>query len=821
MKRGFLVGLLFLWAVIPAEARQGFPPASFAQPVQLLRSVDMVVLPPVDADALRAEDDKMQAEGAGGPARFAAPIPVALEASRDGSWETLPDGSRLWRLRVVSPGAYSLNFGFSRFRLPDGAAVYFYPAASVPVQDGGGQGGVDGPRDPDRQRDGPTAGAPVAATPTWDGPYESADASPDGQFWTAVVAGDDAVIELWVPADAAFDPELVIAQVGHDYRGFASLARALVAPGGNQGSCNNDVICPQGDPWRNEIRSVGCYSLGGSRICTGTLVNSHDPDHPPYFLTAYHCTVSEANAASIVVYWNYDSPHCGDLAGGPLAQHQTGSQLKARYSVSDFCLVRLTQEPDPAFNVYYTGWDAREATMPASAVCIHHPGCYEKAISFCNMPLALASYLDGTTPGDGTHWRVPQWDDGTTEPGSSGSGLWDASHHLVGQLHGGWASCTSITSDFFGRLSRSWEGGGVATSRLKTWLDPAGTGVLFVDGRNWDGCAAVPGNADCDPAGEVTTQDLVAIVNHILGTVTITGQGFRNADQNGDGRLSVVDLVAMVNIMLHGAPKVSERAVATGRPIQVGAGTVPTAGVTAPGIAQKEWRLEAGFDPKQRAVVFTMVPELGSDGSGSPAAGPEAGPAAISIVLAADPGAFALGPLPMSFPSGGGWQGLAMTTADGTVRAVLFDPEAGASGRPPSFALPVAGCNGDVRWVEGDAADGSAGAVRLEAAGFPVRIPLPDGGNRPARGTLAVQPNPARGACTLRFDLALAAEAAFTVHDPAGRVVLTRNLGSVAAGSAVAELSERDTAALAPGLYFVRLTLDGRHAGTARLIVAR
>jgi hypothetical protein len=815
MKRALPAILLVLAAVVPAQARQGFPPASFAQPVQMLRSVDMVVLPAVDIAALQAEDEKALVEGPGGPARFAAAIPVDLDATRDGSWETLPDGSRIWRLRVVSPGAFSLNFGFSRFRLPDGATVHFYPVTSVPVQAGGTPRGQDGPIDPARAA---SADAAVAAASAWDGPYESADASPDGQFWTAVVPGDDAMVELWVPAEAAFEPELVISQVGHDYRGFASLARALLAPGEKQGNCNNDVICPVGDPWRNEIRSVAVYTLSGSFVCTGTLVNSHDPDHPPYFLTAFHCGISASNDESMVVYWNFESPICGDLNGGSLAQHQTGAELKAKYSVSDFCLVRLAFVPDPAFNVYSAGWDAREATMPVAAVCIHHPGCDEKAISFCNTPITLATYLFEPTPGDGTHWCVHKWDDGTTERGSSGSGLWNPDHRLVGQLHGGTASCTSITSDYFGRLSHSWEGGGLAASQLKAWLDPAATNVLFVDGRNWDGRSTLPGDANRDST--LNMQDLVAIANHILEAQAIVGQGFINADRNSDGRLSVVDLVAVVNIILQGRPLARGATGVAEAAVGRGSGLAATSGAGIPGFATEALRLEAVFDPTERMLVFTIVPS--STGAGeAPATALGVGPAAISLVLAADPGMFAPGLFPMRFPEGGGWQGLAMTAADGTVRAILFDPGAGASMVPRSFALPLAGDAGEVRLVDGDAADGAACALRLTATGFPVRVGPADEGRLPGRITIAVRPNPARGACTLRFALPLAGEATVTLHDPAGRVVLSRNLGRLVAGSGMSEFSARDVAALAPGLYFVRLTLDGRRAGTARLIVAR
>ena len=815
MKRALPAILLALAAVVPAQARQGFPPASFAQPVQMLRSVDLVVLPAVDVAALRAEDEKALVEGIGGPARFAAAIPVDLDATRDGSWETLPDGSRIWRLRVVSPGAFSLNFGFSRFRLPDGATVHFYPVTAVPVQAGGTPHGQDGPTDPARAA---SADAAVAAASAWDGPYEAADASPDGQFWTAVVPGDDAMVELWVHAEAAFEPELVISQVGHDYRGFASLARALLAPGEKQGNCNNDVICPVGDPWRNEIRSVAVYSRSGSMTCTGTLVNSHDPDHPPYFLTANHCLIDSVNDASVVVYWNFESPVCGALSRGSLAQHQTGAELKAKYSVSDFCLVRLAFVPDPAFNVYYAGWDAREAAMPAAAVCIHHPTTDEKAISFCNTPITPATYLFEPTPGDGTHWCVHKWDDGTTEPGSSGSGLWNPDHRLVGQLHGGYASCTSITSDYFGRLSRSWGGGGAAASQLKAWFDPAATNVLFVDGRNWDGRSTLPGDANRDST--LNVQDLVAIANHILGTQAIVGQGFINADRNFDRRLSVVDLVAVVNIILQGRPlarggsEVAEVAAGSG------IGPAATPGAHIPGFATAPLRLEAAFDPADRTVVFTIVPSS-RDAGDAPATAPGVGPAAISLVLAADPGTFAPGLFPVRFPEGGGWQGLAMAAVDGTVRAILFDPGAGASMVPRSFALPVAGDAGEVRLVDGDAADGAACALRLTATGFPVRIGPADEGHPSGRVTIAVRPNPARRACTLCFALPFAGEAAVTLHDPAGRVVLSRNLGRLVAGGCLSEFSAQDVAALAPGLYFVRLTLDGRHVGTARLIVAR
>ena len=52
---------------------------------------------------------------------------------------------------------------------------------------------------------------------------------------------------------------------------------------------------------------------------------------------------------------------------------------------------------------------------------------------------------------------------------------------MVGQLEGGFSSCTSQTSDWYGRFSVSWEGGGSPSTRLRDWLDPGSTGALTVD----------------------------------------------------------------------------------------------------------------------------------------------------------------------------------------------------------------------------------------------------------------------------------------------------------------------------------------------------
>ena len=137
-------------------------------------------------------------------------------------------------------------------------------------------------------------------------------------------------------------------------------------------------------------------------------------------------------------------------------------------------------QPNPAWKVTYAGWD-RSGAEATTAVAIHHPATDEKRISFEFQPTTTTDYLGTSVPGAGTHVRVEDWDIGTTEPGSSGSPLFDQDHRVIGQLHGGYAACGNDDADWYGRFSVSWNGGGSPSTRLSDWLDPIGSGATTVD----------------------------------------------------------------------------------------------------------------------------------------------------------------------------------------------------------------------------------------------------------------------------------------------------------------------------------------------------
>ena len=438
-----LVGASASLAATPAEqinplAVQGPVALEFA--VKALAVVPSFDAMPVDRDVALTED--IAREEAGEAPRFALPQAVSLTPETAGGWEQLNEQFVMWRLRVTSPGAMSLNLGFTEYRLPKGGRLTLYPTDVKAFDD---------PR-----------GVRV---------FTDQDNEDHGQLWTPVVVSDDIMVELVLPVESRHDYELVLGSVNRGYRFFGENLAQMKED--KAGTCNVDVICAEGDAWRLEINSVGVITTGGALMCTGSMLNNTAHDGTPYFLTANHCGVNSGNAASLVVYWNFQSPVCGAQSGGSLTDFQTGAVFLAASSTSDFTLVRMDDPVLPAHKVSFAGWEKSSAD-PTSATAIHHPNCDEKSISFENQPTSTTTYLSNAVPGDGTHICITDWDVGTTEPGSSGSPLFDQNHHVVGQLHGGYAACGNNSSDWYGRFSRSW-------TSISTWLDPTASGVSNID----------------------------------------------------------------------------------------------------------------------------------------------------------------------------------------------------------------------------------------------------------------------------------------------------------------------------------------------------
>ena len=137
---------------------------------------------------------------------------------------------------------------------------------------------------------------------------------------------------------------------------------------------------------------------------------------------------------------------------------------------------------------------------------IHHPSGQEKRITLTQAPLVVTSQFLENNPGDGNFLMVPTWTTGTTEPGSSGAGLWNPEHRLIGQFSGGYSSCAVQSPDWFGRLS--------AAGPLAAHLDPLGLGATTLDGMYGDGS---PGKEPVRSATRAATGGAMSAFSLLLG----------------------------------------------------------------------------------------------------------------------------------------------------------------------------------------------------------------------------------------------------------------------------------------------------------------
>lgn len=497
--KGAFLACLFFVASNYAQISEGGTPYSFSKSVIPIEQIAQIDMPFVDVETLLAQDRIDDAKGV--PFRFGFPIDVKYNMSTSGTWETLPNGDKIWRLRIFSNGATTLNFIFDDFYLPDGTKFYIYNAAKTEII----------------------------------GAFTSRNNNEDGGFATGLVRGETCVFEYYQPAGTMGIPHIGLSNVIHGYKNaFTHLG--IGNDYGGSGSCNINVNCPEGANFQNQKRSVAVIlTAGNSRICTGSMVNNVRGDLKPYFLTANHC-ISGQTTSTWIIMFNYEAPTCVNQ-DGPLNYTLQGSQLKANNAASDFALLLLNTQPPDTFRLHWAGWSAVDVASPFGTA-IHHPDCDIKKISFSSIPFVSTDYNYGSGLPN-SHWHVT-WSAGVTEPGSSGSPIYDNNKRVVGQLHGGPSSCTaSDKSDFYGKFAMSWNYGSTPETRLKDWLDPDNTGTMVLDGFD-----PTLGTRDSIPP---TTINDLAVSNPSSNALTITWAAPMDTSYAGVMEYRIVRSLSAIN----------------------------------------------------------------------------------------------------------------------------------------------------------------------------------------------------------------------------------------------------------------------------------
>lgn len=457
MKKILLAILVLLSLNIIAQ--QTVRPPSFnigEQNLEVLTTYEAVSF---DHDLIAAEDEEIEIST--GRYNYGRIAEANINPYNSGTWTTLSNGDKIWRLKFKTEGAMGVSVFFENMVIPQGASVYLYDVDHYSILY----------------------------------PLTSEDNPKSGKYTTDYVMGDEAIIEYYQPSDVIGQASLEISGLGHFYRDVVDHWSPEMR---GSDPCQVNVRCPEGNAWGAQIDGVVRLQIsqgGFVFLCTGMMINTTAMDCRPYMLTALHC-IEDLNASdlqSVQVKWNYERPTC--TSGAISSSHnRVGLELLADSndnggnSGSDFALLEVIDGINVDWDTYFCGWDASGSTS-SSGVSIHHPSGDIKKISTYTNNLVSASW--GTF---GTHWRVvwasTETNHGVTEGGSSGSPIFNDEGLVIGTLTGGGSFCNNPTSpDFYGKLSHHWTGNpNSAGQKLEVWLDPENTGDLTMFGSYAPNC---------------------------------------------------------------------------------------------------------------------------------------------------------------------------------------------------------------------------------------------------------------------------------------------------------------------------------------------
>lgn len=367
-------------------------------------------------------------------------------------WRQVGGGLQRAAISFTADGALGVRVGVLVRSLPAGTTLRFYAqAGGAPVQ----VSGDEVLRTVQRNLD---------AGDTGDGART---------YWSPDFGGAETTLEVELPVGANLaELNIAIPTISHFVVSPDAVDAQTLTKVGEAGTCNIDVSCKP--ELSSESRSVARMIFvrdGNSYLCTGTVLNDSQSSTTPYFLSANHCISSQSVASSLTTDWFYRSTSCNSGSLNPATQRLVGgASLLYADAATDTSFMRLNRAAPQG--VVYAGSYFGDVSQTASVIGIHHPaGDLQKTSAGAVAQFSNCSNEQCQTSNaqDGRFFSVG-WTQGTTEGGSSGSGLFFAigsSRYVVGQLYGGTSSCLAPAGrDYYGRFDVAFR------SSLKQWLKP-------------------------------------------------------------------------------------------------------------------------------------------------------------------------------------------------------------------------------------------------------------------------------------------------------------------------------------------------------------
>lgn len=442
-----LVIFLIICIISPLYPQDNKP---YSLKVNLNDNIETIILPQINSSEYSGMDTCMTC-----PQIYGKYREINIDLRKTPTKNKYLNGT-IFRLKIHSIGAKAIEISFNDFFIPKEGSLFIY-------------------------------------TPKYElikGPYTYVDSKKEKIYKTTYIQGETAILEYFEPDNTKlYGRSIYISAIIHVFDDTFSNSGTR---SGSSLPCQIDVNCPEGDPYRDIIRSgVFISNLirddGWVGMCSGALLRNVSLDPIPYILSAEHCIDQgvEDNLDQAVFWFNYQSPTCGGWANPSADYNITGAELRAKRAFNlgfdtDFSLLELYETPPSQYNVYYAGWN-RVPFATDDLKGIHHPAGDDKKISFGYSNSIWSVYL-----------KV-KWEDGTVEGGSSGSPILSGNNLILGQLRGHFGpdhTCENLGSDYYGILGDSWWSIWGPSKRLKDWLDPDDIGVSSIPGIDRNNCFA-------------------------------------------------------------------------------------------------------------------------------------------------------------------------------------------------------------------------------------------------------------------------------------------------------------------------------------------
>lgn len=387
--------------------------------------IDWVETAALDVPALLAEDAEFQS----GRRRVGIVQDAFANSAFNGQWLDAPDGGKLWVAKFRAAGAVAMRLRIEPWTPPEGARLTIFS-----------------PSDPQT---------------TARGPYTRGNPNTPNRFWTPTIYAGELYVEYYLPPDADWQqPAAQIEVTGLVNQYFSPFAAAADLELG----CHLDAMCDAA--WADPALGVGALAAidalrPDAFFCSGALLNRIPTDGCPLFMTATHCDVTDANADTVEVTWLWQRNGCGGALPNPNTLPTTpGCTVLVRDDITDWTLVGLTLAVPGG--LFLEGWSNSNISDGAAMVGIHHPDGAWKRISY-----GTKTGNDGFRPNpaggssciSGSAHEIEYDTDGgagLTEPGSSGSPIFDSAGRVRGVLSCGSSTCSGNSFSSYGRLDMAY-----------------------------------------------------------------------------------------------------------------------------------------------------------------------------------------------------------------------------------------------------------------------------------------------------------------------------------------------------------------------------